>query len=278
MIFDAHVYCLPERLRDGGLVLPETEAYISKSIYGHPEGPQALKLSSPEKIVSSMRNSEIDRSVLISFPWSSQELCRENNGYILEVASKNKCFLGVCSVQPKDKSWVKEAQECFKAGAIGIKVNSAWQDHELDGPQMDDLAEFVRSESKFLMIHVDHIFNKSKASPAHLYSLAKKHPQTRIIAAHMGGLLGLYNLYSPVAQTLSNVWFDTAVSATLEMVRFFVEAGLHSKVIFGSDFPFNHSHSQQQVLKGIKELKLESNVEEAILGGNFLSFLGGASK
>lgn len=275
MIIDAHVYCLPERLRNHKVRLSVEEKSIGFAIYQHSDGEAALKLSSPANIILSMDKSGIDKSVLVSLPWKSQKLCKENNDFILKQAKCNKRFMAICSVQPCVKEWKSEAARCLSKGAIAIKINPVWQGYSLDGPEVNELADFITKKHAFLMVHVDHVFKKSNASAAHLFNLAKIHPKTRILAAHLGGMLGVYNLHQPIGDVLKNVWFDTAVSSTLKLVEFNIKAGLGSKIIFGSDFPFNHSHNQGQVLRSIKSLKLGASLEKMIFCKNFLSLIKG---
>lgn len=274
MIIDTHVYSLPSRLRQPDAVLPDSETTIIQTLHRHPEGPYALSLSSIEEVSKSMDKADISKSVIVSLPWMSQDLCHENNDYILEAAAKDSRFYSICSIQPKINKWQTEAERCILSGAIGVKVNPAWQGFELDGPEMDDVASFAKSNNIFIMVHIDHPFKKSIASPAHLYNFARKNPDTKILAAHLGGLIGLYTLLPYIKKTLKNVWFDTAVSSTLQMIRFYVEAELQHKLIFGSDFPFNHSHSQKQSVDGIKALGLLPDIEKSIFSGNFSALKG----
>jgi len=58
------------------------------------------------------------------------------------------------------------------------------------------------------------------------------------------------------------------------MVSFYMEAGLQDKIIFGSDFPFNHCHSQGEVVKDIKALNLKTEVENLIFSDNFFMLAG----
>ena len=273
MVIDAHVYCLPERLADPAVKLPARERVIMGAIHKHPEGRLALSRCSTKAILASMRKSGIARSVLVSFPWAGQELCIENNNHIITAVAENASFLAICSVKPGGKGWLVEAERCLANGAVGIKVNPSWQGCELDGPEIGELAEFIETKNSMLMIHIDHPFRYSKASPAGLLTLAAKYPRTKILAAHLGGLLGLYTLHQPIAGLLGNVWYDTAVSSTLELVKYCVEAGLEKKIIFGSDFPFNHSHSQSQVLDGIRKLGFGEKAESLILERNFLNLI-----
>jgi len=273
LIIDSHVYCLPPRLADPEVNLAASEEMITTAIHHHPEGTYALNLSSPKAISQSMEQSGIDRAVLVSLPWFNGELCHENNAFLLDIVAKDNRFMSVCAVQPLEGDWLKEAESCFENGAVGLKVNPGWQGYALDGPEMGELANYVSEKEKFLMVHVDHPYRKSIASPAHLFQLLREHPQTRFVAAHMGGLLGLYVFHPPVAEVLKNVWFDTAVSSTLELVQFFVMAGLCHKIIFGSDFPFNHSHSQRQVLEGLLAQDFDKSVRDAMFSENLLKLI-----
>jgi len=273
LIIDSHVYCLPPRLADPEVNLASSEEIITAAIHRHPEGPYALSLSSPKAISQSMEQSGIDRAVLISLPWFSGELCHENNAFLLDTVAKDNHFMAVCAVQPLKSDWLKEAESCFESGAVGLKVNPSWQGYALDGSEMEELSSYVSEKNKFLVVHVDHPYRKSLSSPANLYQLLRARPQTRFVAAHMGGLLGLYVFHPPVAETLKNVWFDTAVSSTLKIVRFYVEAGLSEKIIFGSDFPFNHSHSQRQVLEGLLSQNFDRSMGEAMLSQNLLDLI-----
>src|SRR5688500_14738751 len=98
MALDAYTYCLPERLRDPQVALPQMDAIIHKTIYKHQESALALLLSSMESILNSMNESQISQSVIYSLPWRSPELCRENNNYLLEACAKDNRLIPVCSV------------------------------------------------------------------------------------------------------------------------------------------------------------------------------------
>lgn len=269
-MLDAHVYSLPARLRDPAVDLPPGDEAVVRAIHRHPEGPYALSLSAPEAIRESMDRCGIRRSVLVSFPWDSPGLCRENNDHVLGQAAADPRFLAVCSARPGLPGWEEEVRRTLAAGAAGIKINPVWQHLELDGPEVLELAALAEEAGTFLMVHVDHAYRRSPASPARLFALAERRPGLRILAAHLGGLLGLHALHPPVARTLANVWFDTAVSSTLEMVGFCHRAGLAERLVFGSDFPFNHCHDQITVLEGLRRLGLPPVDLEALLEGNFL--------
>lgn len=271
MIVDTHAYCLPPRLRDIKAGLPAADHIIAKAIHRHPDGGWVLPMSSPERIRASMRDAGIDRSVLIAFPWASASLCRENNDFILaEAEAAPRLFDAVCSVQPKDPRFLAEARRCLDAGAVGIKINPAWQGYSLDDARLDKLLALVARKGAYLLTHIDQPFRISPTSPGHLVRLAARNPKARIVAAHMGGLAGLYASFGSTAKALKNVWFDTAVSETMEFVSYYCQSGLADRVLFGSDYPFNYCHSQKTVLQRLRKLRLGHKSETAILGGNWL--------
>lgn len=269
MIIDAHVYCLSPRLRDQRVNLGPENAAIAKAIHHHKDGERVLPLSAPESILESMKDSGIDQSILVSFPFATHDLCVENNDFLFETLKKYPGrFYAICSVQPKDPRSIDEAKRCLKAGAVGIKINGGWQGFELESSSIQSLLRLLEAENKFLLTHIDQAFRKSPTSAAHLFQIASENPKTKIMAAHMGGLLGIYNSFEATAKNLKNIWFDTAVSETLEMVDYYVRAGLSDKIIFGSDYPFNHCHSQKLVKERIQQLHFDKSVEENIFSKN----------
>lgn len=272
-MIDAHVYALPARLRDARADLPLSERKIYEAIHHQPNGPEVLAMSSIENIKKSMKKSGIERAALVSFPWNDPSLCQENNDYVLEAIKADSRFWGICSLHLRFAGWKTEAERCLKAGAVGFKINPDWQDYELEGGEVEALLTWIQQKKVFLMVHIDHAFKKSSTSAAHLFNLIRAHPKAKILAAHMGGMLGAYALYPKYRPHFENLWFDTAVSATLPMVNFYLQAGLEKKIIFGSDYPFNHIHGQKPVVSGIKKLKLKKAVEERIFKKNFLDLI-----
>lgn len=274
-IIDSHAYCLPPRLRDTKARLPASESAVTKAIHRHKDGAWVLPLSAPAIIARSMSRCGIDASALIAFPWATPALCVENNDFVLETArAAPKRFYAVCSVQPAGAGHLAEARRALDAGAVGIKINPEWQGWTLDDGKARRLMGLIADAGAYLLTHIDQPFRRSNASPAALLSLARAHPDTRIVAAHMGGLLPFYEKLPWIRPVLKNVWFDTAVSETLDTVRWAVERGLGRRLLFGTDHPFNAPHDQATVLTRLKRLGLPKGVLADILGDNYGRLIG----
>lgn len=274
-VIDTHAYCLPPRLRDPRARLPASEAAVARAIHRHRDGGWVLPLSAPEAIERSMRRCGIDASALIAFPWATPALCAENNDFVLAQARAFPGrFYAVCSVQPAKAGHLAEARRALNAGAVGIKINPEWQGWTLDDGKARRLMGLLADSGAYLLTHVDQPFRESRTSPARLLALARAHPKTRIVAAHMGGLLPFYEKLPWIRPALENVWFDTAVSETLDTVRWAVERGLGRRLLFGTDHPFNAPHDQATVLSRLKKLGLPRAVLANVLGGNYRRLLG----
>lgn len=274
-LIDTHCYCLSPRLRDPKVNLGSAEAEVSRAIHQHAEGPMALALSGPEKIRESMEVAGIQKSVLVSFPWHGLNHCVENNDYILEQGVKQPDqFMAVCSVSPQDKNYLKEAERVLEAGAKGIKLNPNWQKFALSRDDfLKDLNALVQQKNAYFLIHTDQAFKKSDAQAADIFQFAKANPYSKIVSAHMGGMLGVYANFELLKNKFQNIWFDTAVSETLYMLSLYVQSGQEDRVVFGTDYPFNLCHSQVDLVTRIKELDLTKQQRAKVFSQNYMKLL-----
>lgn len=273
-IIDAHVYCIPEM--DLNHVRWSSSAgmkRIFKAIYCNADGMAVSQLARPDKILDSMKQSGINKSVLVSFPWPDPYLCDLNNAYILNTVKKDNNFLAICSVTPNDEYAIKKVEDLVESGAIGIKINPNWQNFRFSNRVFHDVLNLIEKKNLFLLLHVDQSYKHQTASANFLVKCAESHPNLKILAAHMGGLVGAYELIPSIKNKLKNVWYDTAISATPEFIKFYCDIGLHDKVIFGTDFPFNHSHSQEQLLNDLLLMGIDQNKIKNILSVNFEKML-----
>ncbi len=273
MIIDSHVYCIPPSLQRIDTSLMADEDIILQAIYQHQDSPLALSLASISRIRESLEQNSINKALLVPLPWYSEKLCRISNEYLLDLTANNKDLYSLCTVSPTLLN-EKVLEEYVAAGAVGLKINPAWQKCELDSTEMDALSELAGYYDIPIMVHIDHAYKRSVTDPAGLLNLASRHPDTKYIAAHLGGGLGFYFLHSPLQDKMQNIWFDTATSSTMLMVKFYVEAGLKNRLLFGTDFPFNHCHNQGDLIHSIETMGFEKDVLEDIFYRNFMLLFG----
>lgn len=117
MIIDFHTHIFPSWL------IRDRQKYVERDplfnlLYSSPQA----KLATAEDLIASMDSCGIDRSIILNIGWSSPELCRETNDYILESMTRypNRLsgFFMVKLDSPDDA--LPEIERCTKAGCQGI--------------------------------------------------------------------------------------------------------------------------------------------------------------
>lgn len=278
MIIDFHVHVFPPKVRDNIETYFGTEPFF-RQLYDSP----GAHLTDAEDIVASMDEGGVDRSVILNFGWSSQELCRETNDYILEAAARFPTrLIPFISVHPRGgPSAVEEVRRCAREGARGIgELNPDGQGFDLDDQDtMRPLVEAVLDEGMIFQSHssepVGHLYRgKGQTTPDIVYRFVESFPELTTVFCHWGGGLPFYGLMPEVARALKNVYFDTAASPYLyrDEIYSHVAAILGAdKIIFGSDYPLL---KQGRFVQRIKSLTIREDEKARILGENAARLLG----
>ena len=278
MKIDAHVHVFSPA------VVTERDRYLDRdltfrSLYREPKA----RTGSTEELLDSMNRCGIDRAVLVNIGWTTQELCRESNEYLLESAQRWPSRLSAfCSVNPlAGTQAVEEVERCARRGACGIgELHPDTQGFDLGdptvmGPVMEAAAQYGLPVLTHASEPVGHAYaGKGLVTPHVLYRFITNFPEARIICAHWGGGLPFYALMPEVRQAMVNVSFDTAASAFLYEPEVFERVTAlvgPQKILFGTDFPLI---KQERLLRQVTESGLADEAQEAILGGNAARMLG----
>jgi len=221
----------------------------------------------------------VDGALLLGLPWLDPDLCDRNNAAVAEAVHVHPDrFIGLGVLPPPDRvdpvNAVVRIQEIH--GLRGVKVIPAWQGWRLDDAVMDVAYREMAARGLVLFPHTDHPYLPDEGfdPPHRLFEVARRHPDLKIAAPHLGGLLAAYGLYGPVRDTLKNILFIGTVPKTMPMIRWAVEAVGVEKVAFGTDFPFNPSHDQREVKRDLLALGFTDEQLDRIAGANVLEFFG----
>ena len=206
-------------------------------------------MASKDDLLSTMASDGIDVAVALGYGWTSQDLARESNDYLLEAAaSSGGRIVAFCSVNPLwGQAAVREVERCVAAGAQGIgELHPSTQGLNLAiDREFEEIMALAMAEELPVVVHgsepVGHDYaGKGTSHPSELLALATRFPEVRIVAAHWGGGLPFYAHMPEVRKALANVYFDSAASP------FLYDQGIFSTVasaiganqmLFGSDFP-----------------------------------------
>ncbi|MFV0338777.1 MAG: amidohydrolase family protein [Chthoniobacterales bacterium] len=174
-------------------------------------------------------------------------------------------IFGLCFLNPMlpEKFLIKEIERCLEAGLSGVKLE--FEVNARDA-RLDPIMEFLAARDAFLLHHA---WYKSvhkvpqESDPSDIAHLAKRHPNTKILMAHLtaGGMRGVLDI-----KHHANVSVDTSGSpAVAGMVEYAVRHLGAERVLFGSDFPIRDFACQ---LGRIQGAKLKEQDRELILWRN----------
>lgn len=279
MIIDFHTHIFSKKIRENRekYFIPEP---AFKLLYQSPKS----KLLGVSQIIRSMDEQRVDKSVVFGFPWKNSDIFREENDYILDAVERYPDrLIGLCCLDPFNKFAITEVMRCLKQGLSGIG-ELAFYESGIDETALDKLAplfEICLKKDLPALIHtnepVGHIYpGKTPNTMSQIYTLVKRFPENKIVLAHWGGGIFLYNiLKKEVKESLKNVYFDTAASPFLydpEIYRLAIQLVGADKILFGSDFPLI---KPARYLKEMKEAGLSKVEMKKICGKNAANLLKG---
>ena len=244
MIIDAHTHIFPDEIRGQRERFLDNEPAF-ELLYASPKS----KMVGADELVAAMDAHGVDKAVTFGFPWRTADIFKRHNDYILESVQRYPDrLIGLCCMDTEQPEAVREVERCLAAGISGVGelafYCSDMECQSLDG--LDAIMALARQYDRPVMVHtnepVGHQYpGKTSNTLAQIYALVKRYAATRLILAHWGGGIFWYNLMKrEVAETLANVWFDTAASPFLyrsDIYRLAMELAGEEKVLFGTDYP-----------------------------------------
>lgn len=279
MIIDTHTHIFPEQVKQNRSRYFNNEPEF-KLLYNSPKA----DICNIVDLLKSMDRYQVDISIICGFPWRTPDHAKANNDVIIESVRKYPdrikglaCF---------DAAWAgaaNETQRCIDAGLCGAG-ELAFYLSGIDKKALaflDPVMTVLREKGNLpCMIHtnepVGHKYpGKTPITLEQIYTLAKTFPDNKIILAHWGGGIFLYNIMKKETKSvLKNIWYDTAASPFLydsQIYNLAVAAGVIEKVLFGTDFPLL---SPDRYYKDLDNANISSLQKEQILGENAALLFG----
>jgi uncharacterized protein len=277
MIIDFHTHIFSKEIRENRKkhFIPEP---AFKLLYKSPKS----KIVGASEVIRSMDEQGVDQSVVFGFPWKNSDIFRKENDYILDAVERYPGrLIGLCCLDPFNKFAINEVIRCLEQGLSGIG-ELAFYESGIDETALDKLApllEICRDKNLPALIHtnepVGHIYaGKTPNTLSQIYRLVKRFPENKIVLAHWGGGIFLYNiLKKEVKESLKNVYFDTAASPFLydpEVYRYAIKLAGQNKILFGSDFPLI---KPERYFNEMKKAGLTKAEMDSICGKNAATLL-----
>lgn len=277
MIVDSHVHVYPPEVIRDAAKISATEEHFAQLIGG-----KVHKWAMAEDVVEQMDKDGVDVSLIFGFAFKDLGLCALCNDYVIDAVRKfPDRFRGLAVVPPLARGSEREILRCREAGLVGIgEIFPQGQNLDLaDIRQTWRLAGAAHELDMFLMFHsaepVGHDYaGKGNVGPREAAEFCVHHPETRVIFAHFGGGLWMYELMPEMKLILSNARYDSAAWPWLyepAILSAIAAAGVGDKILYGSDFPIL---SLQRYRKLVDASGASAVTAEKFLSGNACSFLG----
>jgi uncharacterized protein len=288
MRVDAHIHYAPPELAARLDQFTRDEPYWG--LLMGPGSPQGW--ASAERMIADMDAAGIDKVVIMGQYRQRHEGCVEANNEALALMRRYPDrVIAFAMAQPKaGQAALDELKRCVDAGMRGVgELGPYGQGYRLDDLDFLGMVEACIDYGLPINLHANeevgrYYGGKATTPLRHVYRLAERYPELKLILAHWGGGL-LFNELMPTAQkTLRNVCYDTAASPLLFPTERIFRAALaavdHRKLLYASDYPLRLYPRWQPepdfrpFLAEIEALGLSEEVRADFLGGNTARLLG----
>ncbi|MEN6641804.1 MAG: amidohydrolase family protein [Armatimonadia bacterium] len=255
MIIDCHTHVFPDEVAQKAV--DSIHAFANAIPVAVPTVPALLE---------HMAHSGVDRAVVCPVATRPAQV-RGINDWLMGLEDERLIAFG--AIHPHLEDVAAELDRLEQAGFKGLKLQPFFQNFELDDPALMRLFELVDDRFAVLLHAGDELvpLPEVQPTPERVAGLLDRFPRLRLIAAHAGG----YKLWDEVERHLvgRDLLFDISYTfgiAQDEQLRRIVEAHGYERVLWGSDFPWQ---AEDFTLRSLREMGLDEEALEAILGGNF---------
>jgi predicted TIM-barrel fold metal-dependent hydrolase len=171
------------------------------------------------------------------------------------------------------KDQIKQCVEEY--GLYGVKLNGAQNNFYIDDENLAmPLIEEIAKTGKILAFHIG-TDSFENTHPFRLAKIAKRFPETQILAVHMGGIAfhDLSTACIEAAQECSNIVLIGSGVRAVNILKAIKTLGA-DRVCFGSDTPFAMMHVELAMYAALMKDEVVGEDQALVLGGNIARLFG----
>lgn len=205
------------------------------------------------------------------------------------VAAHPEQLIGYLAIDPTQEGWRDELRYGHQElGLRGIKIMPTYAGFNPADPDYDDLYAYAEQNALPLLVHTGTTFVTAAqlrwAQPVHLDEVAIRHPELRMVLAHLGHpwegeCIAVIRKNEHVYADISALHYRPfQLWHSLRLVQ---DYGVWHKLLFGTDYPFTTANATIDGLRriaaapGIPGLdRLDADQVEQIIQRDALSLLG----
>lgn len=242
---------------------------------------------SPEMHANAMR--KVDRAVVFGLRAPLVGFLTKNDTVADYVKTDPEKLIGFAAVDPTEQGALKELKRAVEElGLRGLKMSPIYQGWHPSDERAEPLFQYAEERGLPIMLHQGATFPRKAplkyAHPVLLEDVAIRHPDLKMIIAHMGHpweadtivlIRKQPNLFADISGLFYRPW------QAYNSLRLAVEYGVTHKLLFGTDYPivgFDETvEGLRRVVRMSEEMRLPSLPEELpddILHRDTLTLLG----
>lgn len=260
MIIDAHVHFTPPGMLET-IGRTGDEPYWQFIMTPDDRNQTEQAFVDDERMIADMDAAGIDQVALLAGYQQSERGCVEANETVLGLAERHpgRILPFLSLTPPVDESAESALRDQLdrgiERGAVGVgEVNPYAQGCSLHSRALRVLADACAERGLPLTMHMSEevgrfYFGKSTPRLGDYYEFARSIPDLKLILAHWGGGLFLFEMMPLVAEQLAHVTYDTAASPLLYPTAVVFETARRllgpEKLVYGSDYPLEITAAQE---------------------------------
>lgn len=292
-VWDSHVHIFPPEIYMNWEKYAARDSYFADLTRKPADGKGTEEAwANAEEALDSADKAGIYGLVMQGWYWNDLEILKYHNDYMAEKIKEHperlKAF--ICT-NPKfgDKA-LYEIERCRKLGFSGIgELGPGGNGYDFENHDFLNVLECAERYDLPVNIHcgepVGHKYpGKDMTSLAPVPDIVMKHPDLKLILAHMGGGLPFYEMNPKYRGKFENVYYDTAANPLLyriESFRAVISMIGNRRLLYGSDFPlllYPSKCRDMDFTLFINDIRNNAGLTEEewknIMGNNLVGLLG----
>ena len=267
MIIDFHTHNFPDTLAPRAM---ESLIKISETqnIKAHTDG----TASGAKKL---LKKAGVDRAVVCNIATNPRQE-QKVNGYAIELGERDDFFIPLGSIHPDSEAKDEELDRLQGAGIRGIKIHPDYVRVPITDERFDRIFKLAAERGMFVVTHAgfDPVSpDKVHATPEMLLKIITRHPELKLICAHMGGFGQAEKVRKLLVGT--PVYLDTSLTSLRgserEELIGIIKEHSKSRILFGTDTPWSCPDDE---VRFVRESGLSAETQERIFYKNALELIG----
>lgn len=217
----------------------------------------------------------VDKSVMFSIATKPSQQ-KVVNDWAAKINDENERILAFGSVHPEAEDVFDEIERIAEMGLYGIKLHPDYQEFMVDDERLDPVYDHIAKVGIPVAFHTGWDCLSPElihCPPERSLKMLKKHPDMKVILAHLGGNDMWEDVFELLAGINNEVYFDTSFTAKCpdELMTRIINKHGADRILLGSDCPWE---SAQKMIEKLLRLDISDDAREKIMGKNACRLLG----